>query len=518
MPQAIKIQSKFKSACNTCKGKVDQGEWVFWTPGVKGVLHTECPDPSVKVKPIKVEPQFKLRDDGPIQGFESLFKHQREVVYAALDGHTRLYLGFEMGLGKSLGSLAAAEVTEQFPLIIVCPAIAKINWQREVKKWTGREAQVLKGRTPYEITEEIVIINYDILDAWTDTLIDFDAKGIIFDEAQYIKNPDSIRSKAAKAVGRTIPGMRFMLSGTPTPNSVYDLVMPLDILGVMGHFVNKTTFIKRYCPAIQTKYGISHSTSRNLSELHHNLKNSCFIRRTKDECLDLPPKIRVDIPIETAVVDDEEFYAPLLAQMRKGTMAEALRVISDNLKPADINAHIATARAEAGREKINAIVELANSIEEPLVIMVHHKEVQNAVKKGIKGKKVAMLVGGMTETKRQEAIDSFQNGESDVILCSITAAGTGINLQRGTQMIMGELPLTYALQDQAESRCHRNGAKNALTVHRLIALGTFDEQMLKILNKKESVSAAVEDGVNIKTTGPADIIAHKLLELYSLSV
>src|SRR5690606_32806231 len=145
-------------------------------------------------------------------------------------------------------------------------------------------------------------------------------------------------------------------------------------------------------------------------------------------------------------------------------------------------------------------------------------EVQNAVKKGIKGKKVAILVGGMTETKRQEAIDSFQNGESDVILCSITAAGTGINLQRGTQMIMGELPLTHALQDQAESRCHRNGAKNALTVHRLIALGTFDEQMLKILNKKESVSAAVEDGVSIKTTGPADIIAHKLLELYSLSV
>lgn len=494
-----------------------QGEFVFWTPGAKGVAHLECPDPSTSVKPIKVDPQYVLGSDAEIPGFPTLFAHQREVVNTVINGHNKLYLGWEMGVGKSAGALVSAHFDDAFPLIIVCPAIGKINWQREVKMWLGRDSQVLSGRKPYEITSEVVVINYDVLEAWQEALIDFDAKGIIYDESHYIKNPDSARSKAAYKIGRSIGGMKFMLSGTPTPNSVYDLVMPLEILGLIPLFTNKTTFIRRYCPPIMTQYGVSHAKARNLPELHKNLKNACFIRRTKEECLDLPEKIRVDIPVEVSV-DDEEFYAPLLAQMTKGTLTEAKRVVKESLKPAEIKAHIATARAEAGNAKVKSIIELAKSIDDPLVIMVHHKEVQKAIKDGLKSKKPVMLVGGMTEAKRQQAIDDFQGGKTNTIICSITAAGTGINLQRGQAMIMGELPLTYALQDQAESRCHRNGARNALTVHRFVGLGTFDEQLLQIINRKEAISAQVEDGLLVESESTYDIVARKLVDLYNSSV
>lgn len=488
----------------------------MWTPGAKGVVHIECPDPSAKLKPIRVEKQFDLGKTDPIEGFPQLFEHQREVVHAVKDGHNKLYLGWEMGTGKTLGSLVAAYHDDAFPLIIVCPAIAKINWQREVKKWLDKEAEVISGRKPYTPYSDVIVINYDILDAWVDELRRFKAKGIIFDEAQYIKNPDSQRSKAAKAIAEKVNGLKFMLSGTPTPNSVYDLVMPLDILGVLKLFGGKRMYISRYCPAINTNYGVSHSVSRNLPELHQNLKNSCFIRRTKEECLDLPEKIRVDIPLSVEVQDDMEFFAPLLAQMRKGTLTEARRVVKESLTYAQAKAHVATARKEAGEAKVDAIVELAKSIEEPLVIMVHHKTVQAELKRRIKNS--VLLSGGMTEKARQQAIDDFQDGKVDVIICSITAAGTGINLQRGTQMIMGEMPISYALQDQAESRCHRNGAKNALTVSRMIALGTYDEQLVKIISRKQAVSAAVEDGEATERVTPEEIVAHRLVELYSLSI
>jgi SNF2 family DNA or RNA helicase len=164
--------------------------------------------------------------------------------------------------------------------------------------------------------------------------------------------------------------------------------------------------------------------------------------------------------------------------------------------------------------KIKDIAALANDIEEPLVIMVHHKEVVSELMKLLKKKKPEKLVGGMTPKKRQESIDKFQNGDTDVLVASMTAAGVGINLQRGSQMIMGELPFTYAEVDQAESRCHRSGSKNDLTVHRVVGLGTFDETILNIIARKESVSAAVEDGNEIAVVKTDDIIARKLLEIY----
>ena len=487
---------------------------VFWTPGVKGVSHVECPDLAADTSRIAVEKLLELEPARKRSDFPGLFEHQREVVNTmAKKPDGKLYLAWEPGLGKTLGSLASADVADAFPLIIVCPAVVKINWQRETKAWIGKDAQVLSGRTPGEITSDVVIINYDILEAWEDTLIELGAKGIVFDESHYIKNPQSNRTKSAARVSKSVDGMRFMLSGTPTPNSVHDLAAPLQMLDVMKHFGGYRRFVKRYCPPVQTKWGTSYARAHNVNELHQNLQNTCFIRRRKEDCLDLPEKIRVDIPVAVDVDADMDFYGPLVKQMKKGTLDEARRVVK-GLDKAELKQHMATERYNAGMAKIKDIAALANDIEEPLVIMVHHKEVVSELMKLLKKKKPEKLVGGMTPKKRQESIDKFQNGDTDVLVASMTAAGVGINLQRGSQMIMGELPFTYAEVDQAESRCHRSGSKNDLTVHRVVGLGTFDETILNIIARKESVSAAVEDGNEIAVVKTDDIIARKLLEIY----
>lgn len=416
---------------------------------------------------------------------------------------------------NTAGALVSAEIGNYFPLIIVAPSVTKINWQREAKHWLGREAQVLSGRTPGEITEDIVIINYEILSYWKDALIDLKAKGLVFDESHYIKNPSSGRTKASKAIAAKMKSkdMILMLSGTPTPNSVYDLVQPLGILGVLGDFGGQRNYIKRYCPPVQTRYGTSYARTRNLDELHTNLRNSCFIRRTKEECLDLPDVIFRDLHVDVKTENTEEFYAPYLEQMLAPTMAEARRVALD-MKSDLMTGQIAEERSATGTAKIGTIVDLAMDIDEPLIIMVHHKEVQREVFNRLKKKrKVSLLTGGMTAPRRQQAIDDFQSGEVDIIVCSISAAGIGINLQRAESMILGELPLTYAEVDQAVSRAHRSGQRNMLNVTRVVAENTSDEIIIGMINRKEAVSARVEDGEVIDTLTATDLIAHRLLDL-----
>lgn len=513
---AVLIQSKFTSSCKNCKGKVATGAPVFWTPGQKGVVHQECPAFKEPTKPIKIDNMLTLGDFTKVKGFESLYDHQTEAVNAVRAGHNRLYLGWQPGLGKSLGALASAYIDKAFPLIIVCPAVVKINWQREAESWLGKSAQLLSGRTPYAIESDIVIINYDVLAYWVDDLIALNPGGIVLDEIHYVKNPKSKRTKAARALAKSTDGMIFGLSGTPTPNSVYDLVQPLGILGVLEHFGGPRKYIKRYCPPVQTQWGTSYAKARHLSELHQNLKNTCLIRRTKEDCLDLPEKTMVDIPVDVTVKADD-FYTDLVSQMRSGTITEARRV-ARSIPAADRKGQIMAERAAAGELKVNAIVELAKDIDVPQVIMVHHKAVQAAVVKGLsKHKSVVHLRGGLSDKKRQEAIDKFQDGDADVIVCSMSAAGIGINLQRGQSMIIGELPMTYSELDQAISRSHRSGQRNNLTVYRVIALGTADEALIGMINRKEAVSAQVEDGKIIDTVAPHDIIAHRLLELYKAS-
>lgn len=510
---AITIQNKYPGSCKKCDGKVGVGTYVVWTPGEKGVTHKICPETMGPTSPIKIKKKIELGNFTKVKGFDNLFDHQKEAVNAVKAGHDRLYLGWEPGLGKTLAALVAAEVKKDYPLIVLCPSVVKINWQRETEHWVGRSAQVLSGRKPYELTGDVIIINYDILSYWQDALIEYGPKGVVIDESHYVKNPDTKRTKAARSITDAADGMIFALSGTPTPNSVYDLVQPLTMLDVIKDFGGPRAYIKRYCPPVQTQWGTSYKRARNLGELHTNLKNTCFIRRTKEECLDLPDLTVVDIPVSVQGGADD-FYTPLLAQMSSGTLRQAKKAIAA-VERSSTKSMIAAERASAGSAKIDSIVELARDINDPLVIMVHHREVQQAVAKALKKTRtVSVLTGGMTDRRRQEAIDDFQGGKSDVIVCSITAAGIGINLQRGQAMILGELPMTYAEIDQAISRCHRSGQKNNLTVYRVIGVDTFDEVLLKVVGKKEVTSARVEDGKEVTATSADDLIAARLLALY----
>lgn len=511
---AVRLRSKYPGSCKTCGGNISVGDFVFWTPGEKGASHTECPDLSKDTTSIKIKKSVTLQGPGESKEFPGLFVHQQEIVNTLKKSpNEALYLAFDAGLGKTYTSLAAAQASDSYPLIVVCPSVVKINWQRETERWIGKEAQILKGRTPYEIESDVVIINYEILDAWKDALVDLGAKGLVCDESHKLKNKKANRTKAALDIADKVEGMKLLLSGTPTPNSVYDLVAPLKIMGVLDHFGGERKFVNRYCPPVQTRYGVSHARATNTKELHENLKAVGFVRRRREDCLDLPEKIRVDLPMDVKVETNVEFYKPFIREMKAGTLAEAKRVLRTGDQDR-IYEEFLRERQAVGLAKVAAMVDLAEGFNEPTVIMVHHKEVVSELMKKLKKLRPVRLVGGMTPANRQESIDAFQGGKTDLMIASITAAGVGINLQRGTQMIIGELPYTYADLEQAESRCHRSGSTNDLTVHKLIVQNSSDELMNNIISKKEKNSAAVEDGEVLESNAPNNAVAKKLLHLY----
>ena len=419
-----------------------------------------------------------------------------EVQCILLDSEDHLYITDDYIVTHNTNASAASmDALDAYPLLVVTLAGIKVNIAREVKKFYGKDSQILESRTPYEITEDIVIINYDILDAWADTLKKHKFKGIIFDESASIKSPDAKRTKAAVKIAKGVKNI-MLLSGTPTPSSPYDLVPPLMILGEIEKYGGKREYVNRYCPPVETRYGVSHSQYQNLPELHSNLKKTCFISWKKEDLIDLPA-----INIYDEVVDGKSDYMDsLIKSMEAATISEAYRVLREDKD--DQVGQFATMRSEAGESKIKSIIEEATAVaeDEKVIVGVHHRSVNDEVFKSLSKKfKTVQIIGGMGTEKRQEAIDAFQEGDARVLVMNIVAGGVGINLQNASHMILGELPVSYADQDQVVSRIYRSGQRNKVSVKRMVALGTIDDVLVHLIDKKRNLHTSImagEESVN----------------------
>lgn len=545
--------SKYDGTCRKCGNRYKVGDSIYWEPGKKAI-HAGCSDyrPKITIEengdwlelsfpydeslvalvkslPVrKYDPDFKVwtvpnteetrrrleaggagikeeksvgaielrktltvSDADTSEKYPFLFKHQAKVVNTVVSGKTRLYLGLPPGAGKTFASFASMDAIDAYPVLVVCLAGIKVNWQREVKKFFGVDAQILESRTPSEITEKVAIINYDVLEAWAPTLKKHKFKSIIFDESAYIKSPEAKRTKAAEKVAKGIKNI-MLLSGTPTPTSPYDLIPPLRILGELDKYGGKKAYVSRYCPPVETRYGVSHSQYTNLAELHENLKKTCFISWKKEELIDLPALNVYDDFVEGKSL----IINQLVRDMDEPTISEAYRVLKEHKDDSGAG-QFSAMRAEAGSAKIKNIIEEASAIAESdkVIVGVHHREVNDEVFKALSKRfKTRQIIGGISGEKRQEAIDSFQDGDTQILVMNIIAGGVGINLQNASHMILGELPVSYADQDQVISRIYRSGQKNKVFVKRMVALGTIDDVLVHLIEKKKGLHNALMSG------------------------
>lgn len=427
------------------------------------------------------------------------YEYQEEGILFGLEKH-RLLIGDEPGLGKTLQSIGIVDTANAYPCLVIAPSSLVINWQREFEKFTGKKALILDNscRTswPYLLGMgmfHLAVVSYgslrkffvwDIKGGKTFSLKDvvFNRdinifKSVIMDESHRLKDPSAQQTMFTRGI---VEGKewRILLSGTPVINHAQDLVAQLAIMGrLISDFGGRGKFLADYVD------------NDNLSELSAKLYDTCMIRREKAKVLpQLPDKQRTDLYVQ--ISNREEYNlaaADLAAYLREYTECTDREIRRKMRMEALVK--FMTLRSLAAKGKVKQATDfirnfLANG--KPLIVFCSLKEIVKVLQKQFPD--AVRVTGDDSLAEKQAAVDAFQKGEAQLIICSIRAAGVGLTLTASSNVAFVEFPWTYADCCQCEDRAHRIGQKNNVNCYYLIGRNTIDPVLYNIIYKKRSIA------------------------------
>jgi len=439
-----------------------------------------------------------------------LYPFQLEDVFRMEKLGGRCLNASEMGLGKTIQALAWIQLhRDKTPVIVVCPASLKLNWEREIESWLSNpKVQVLSGTTPYKTKGEILIINYDIVFAWYLELQKKKPQIIILDESHSVKSSATRRTKAVKKLCKEVPHI-IALSGTPIVNRPIEIYNTLQILD-KNLFPNYIAFTRRYCNAHNNGFGIDVNGASHTDELHNTLVGTIMIRRKKSDVLkELPDKIYSFVPI---ALDNTEEYneaeKDFIAYVRREKGNDAAK----RIESVEALAKIEGLKQLAVRGKLDDAMEwIENFLEsdQKLVVFCTHKFVIEALINRFP--KAVKIEGSVNMNERQKAVDDFQNKpEVKLFVGNVIAAGTGITLTASSNVVILEFPWTPGSLSQCVDRCHRIGQKDSVNVYYLMAKNTIEEKIAKMLDEKTKILDSVLDG---KETEQGTLL-HEIMNSY----
>ncbi|GAA5211164.1 DEAD/DEAH box helicase [Microbacterium kyungheense] len=454
--------------------------------------------------------------------------HQSRFLEAVRAGHRTFLLADEPGLGKTAESVLAASVANAYPLLAVVPNVVKMNWAREVERWTPqRRATVIQGDgEAIDAFADVFIVNYEILDRHLSWLSSIGLKGIVVDEAHFIKNLTSQRSQnvlaLANRVREQVPNpLLLALTGTPLINDVEDFDAIWRFLG--------WTNGEKPGPVLMEKLdetGLTPADKSFYPEARDAVISMGIVRRRKkDVATDLPDKLIADLPVE---LDDEfgrsirqaerELGERLAAKYRRIIEARGDRGLAPGEIDDDIVRLVAhneleeSKAAGTGSENVFTMVrkigqakavlaadyaaQLQRSVGK-VVFFAKHIDVMDAAEAhfAAAGLKTVSLRGDQATAARQQAIDAFNNDpDVGIAVCSLTAAGVGVNMQASSNVVLAELSWTAAEQTQAIDRVHRIGQDEPVTAWRIIAAHTIDTKIAELIDSKQGLAARALDG------------------------
>ena len=433
--------------------------------------------------------------------------HQRDGVLAVLRCRGRALLCDEPGLGKTAQAIAVAvSYPDDWPLLVMCPPAMCVPWATELANWLPpgfcsiHVMQTAKKPPPQAApgVRQCVVASYTMVSG-----LPADSKyGIVVaDESHMLKNGDTERAKAC------LPYLRrarraLLLSGSPVMQRPVELYTQVNAAmpGALPSFVD---FANRYCDPKPSKIpgvAVDYSGSSCLAELNIWLNRTCFIRRTKDQVgQKLPSKARhiVKLTLPPAA----------LAKLAKGQaeFEASDDYVARRALSVDLYSKTAEAKAPAVCSHIAASLQAAVPGEKHLVFG-HHSVILDAVEETLKQQGVSFvrLDGTTTSSQRAQRIDAFQNDPSiRVALLSVTALGVGVTLTAASSVIMAELVWTPGVLRQAEDRAHRIGQQKQVKITYLLATGSLDDVMWRVLDKKLDVVAAAVDGATSREAAEA---------------
>ena len=448
-----------------------------------------------------------------------LFPYQEVGVTFIELSKGKALIGDDMGLGKTAQSLAwLAMHKEKRPVIVICPASVKVNWGREIDKWIPyTHFQIINsGKDEIEEDKEVYIINYDLLRKHEESLIEVGASVVILDEATYIKERKSQRTKVTMRIAKNSPHI-LALSGTPILNKPIEFFNVLNLLAPTV-FKSQWQFGHQFCGMENNGYGFSYSGATN-TELLNFLLKSIMIRREKKEVLkDLPPKRRVFkyIGIPTKIIRMHEVAERELTNAVKDYRIRGLSSEERSERRMLAITALGYLRQVVGMAKAEQTLEIVRpTLEkgEKIVIFGHHKAVLDKLEEDITkaGYGNVRIDGQVTGKKRQNLIDEFQNNpDCKVMVASILAMGMGVNLVSASSVFIVERQWTPAYEEQGEDRLWRIGQEKEVTAWYLVTADTVDDKMNQLIEHKRAMVHKILDG----KSQTEESLVSELLETY----
>jgi SWI/SNF-related matrix-associated actin-dependent regulator of chromatin subfamily A-like protein 1 len=458
---------------------------------------------------------------------DGLFPHQVEGV-AFLLGRRRAILADDMGLGKTRQAIVSLRhIAPAGPYLVVCPASVKRNWAREIALVASHASVlIVEGSAPIAPTAEWVIVNYDILGRHVHTFEHVPWAALVFDEAHYLKNHRSARSRIAReltsraAASATQPLAVHLLTGTPLTSRPRDLFV---LLQLVGHPLGRSflAFAKRYCAAEKGEYGWKTGGASNIEELTVQL-HGVMLRRSKDDVLALPPKLRTWLPVEVPTGTGSQAIKNVLALLvgKGDEKGVALSRSLDARRRGRLLAFVTEARQALAIAKTAATLDfIRGAVDqgEKVIVFSCFDDPLQALSRELDAAAV-LLTGKTPGGMRQGLVDRFQqDGDVRVFLANIIAGGTGLHLTAATQVVFNDLDWVPTNHWQAEDRAYRIGQTRTVNVTYVVAQSTVDDFVQTVLETKAALVNAIVEGDAMAEGLGGDVLDELQRALHSIS-
>ncbi|MGW0605175.1 DEAD/DEAH box helicase [Streptomyces sp. NPDC002640] len=454
------------------------------------------------------------RPAAPPAGLRAELRDYQLRGLAWLDLMTSLGLGGcladDMGLGKTITLIAlhlrrAERGPAGRPTLVVCPASLLGNWQREVQRFApGVPVRRFHGagRTLADVDGGFVLTTYGTMRSAAEELAGVEWGMVVADEAQHIKNPYSATARAL----RTIPTpARVALTGTPVENNLSELWALLDWTtpGLLGPL---KSFRARHARAVEG--GEDPEAAERLARL---VRPFLLRRRKSDPGIvpELPPKTETDRPVPLTREQASLYEAVVRESMlviegsegiaRRGLVLKlltALKQICDH--PAlYLKEGFSPDRTRADRSgKLALLDELLDTVlaeDGSMLVFTQYVGMARLITHHLAARSVPaeMLHGGTPVPERERMVDRFQDGATPVLVLSLKAAGTGLNLTRAGHVVHFDRWWNPAVEEQATDRAYRIGQTQPVQVHRLITEGTVEDRIAEMLEAKRALADAI---------------------------
>ncbi|MFT4416306.1 DEAD/DEAH box helicase [Fredinandcohnia humi] len=419
-------------------------------------------------------------------------------------------LADDMGLGKTIQMIAYFLTVKESgakPALIICPTSVLGNWQKELEKFAPSlrvhlhyGGNRLKGADFKNGVDQadIVLTSYGLSHLDEEEIASYEWGTICLDEAQNIKNA---QTKQSRAIRKLKGDHNIALTGTPMENRLTELWSIFDFING-GYLGSLGQFQKRFVSPIEKDHD-----SEKIAQVQRLIR-PFLLRRTKTDeavALNLPDKLEqkeyCPLTVEQAsiyeqlVKDTLDQVEQLAGIQRKGLilkMLSQLKQVCDHPalylkeeKPKDI---------EDRSSKIEKLLELVENIreqDESCLIFTQYIQMGEMIRETLQKKfkeHVLFLNGSVPKAQRDEMIERFQNREHSILILSLKAGGTGLNLTEANHVIHYDRWWNPAVENQATDRAYRIGQKRFVHVHKLISTGTLEEKIDEMLEKKQSLN------------------------------